>query len=472
MDKTILSRAIDFIGPWLQYRYEQLEMPGFVVAIALEGKVEFNKAFGYANLERSIPMTVDHIFRIASHSKTFAATAIMQLAEKNLLSLDDTVVKYVPWLKEHKDARMKHITIRQLLSHSAGIIRDGNDANYWQVAVPFPNLEEFKKQFMESNLIVDNNSLMKYSNFGYTLVGCVIENVSGMSFNRYVQENILNTLGLTDTGPEFKETILPKLATGYSCRVIKKRRIPISDRIDTGAMSAATGFYSTSADMCNYFATHFVESDKLLSSESKKEMQRTQWRVNNSTENEEYGLGFCINYCGERRLLGHGGGFPGHITRTFFDPQAKLVVVVLTNCIDGEAQTMTKGIISVINHFEESDKKKDKSSNQGLQNFTGRFMELDGDLSIVENGNKFLAIGTNNWFPFKEDQRIGELDYVDDCTLRIERAHGFYSQGELVTFNRDNAGSIQSIRYAGCDMVPEAQYKLNIAKRHNLAMEV
>jgi D-alanyl-D-alanine carboxypeptidase len=471
VDKEVLSRAIDFISPWLQYRYEQLEMPGFVVAIAHDGKIEFNQAYGYANLEHKTRMTVDHIFRIASHSKTFAATAIMQLAEDKLLSIDDPVVKHVSWLNDHADARMKQITIRQLLSHSAGIIRDGSDSNYWQVSCSFPNQEQFKKQFMASSLIVDNNSLMKYSNFGYTLIGCVIENVSGNSFNQYVQDRILSPLNLDNTGPEFKEEILSKLATGYSCRIIDKQRIPISKQIDTQAMSSATGFYSTAADMCKYFAAQFIGTGKLLSDESKKEMQRMQWRVNNTKENEEYGLGFGIDYCGDRRLVGHGGGFPGHITRTFFDSQAKLVVVVLTNCINGEAKTMGKGIVSVINHFEESNKNMDKSSIERLQKFTGRFMELWGDLAIVENGNKFLAIGTNNWFPFNEDQRIGELDYFDDSTLKITRAHGFYSQGESVIYNRNGDESIQSIRYAGCDMLPEAQYKAHLIKSQNYVVQ-
>jgi D-alanyl-D-alanine carboxypeptidase len=447
-------------------------MPGFVVTIAHEGEVVFNQAFGYANLEQQTPLTVDHIFRIASHSKTFAATAIMQLAENKLLGIDEPVVKYIPWLKEHSDPRMTHVTLRQLLSHSAGVIRDGSDTNYWQVSVPFPDLEEFKSQFMESNLIVENNSLMKYSNFGYTLIGCVVEHVSGMPFNQYVQEKILDPLGLTQTVPEFKEEILPGLATGYACRIVRKQRLPISDRIDTKAMSSATGFYSTTTDMCKYFTAHFIGNQKLLSDESKKEMQRTQWHVNNSKSNEEYGLGFCVNYCGDRRILGHGGGFPGHITRTFFDPQANLVVVVLTNCIDGEARTMGEGIISVINHFEKSDKLADKSSVERMRKFEGRFMELWGDLAIVENGNKLLAIGTNNWSPFNDDCGIGELTYIDDCTLRIERAHGFYSQGELVTFNRNSDGSIQSIRYAGCDMLPEARYKTNVANQQRQVVEV
>jgi D-alanyl-D-alanine carboxypeptidase len=133
MFKEIVSQAVPFIDHWLQFRYARLEMPGFVVAISIDGKVEFLKAYGYADAEKGEPMTTDHVFRIASHSKTFAATAIMQLAEERLLHIDEPVAKYVSWLRDHKDHRMEKVTIRQLMSHSAGMIRDGKDANFWQL---------------------------------------------------------------------------------------------------------------------------------------------------------------------------------------------------------------------------------------------------------------------------------------------------------------------------------------------------
>jgi len=463
MKNQVLKRAISFIDSWLRYRYERLEMPGFVVAIAHNGQVQFSKAYGYANLEQREAMTTDHVFRIASHSKTFTATAIMQLAQENLLSIDDPVAKYVPWLGEHPDSRMKTITVRQVMSHGAGIIRDGIDGNFWSLKHPFPDSARFKSEFAQADLILENNTQMKYSNIGYSLLGCLVEEVAGVPFNLYVEKKILEPLSLSDTGPEFRKDVLPKMVTGYTRRDLEKQRLPITQEIDTGAMSAATGFYSTAADMCTYFDAQFVKSGKLLQDDSKKEMQRTQWRLKNSPENQEYGLGFGIDYAGGRRLFGHGGGFPGQITRTFCDPKTKIVVVVLTNCIDGEAYAIGKGIWGVINHFETSAEAADPASIGQLRKFEGRFMNLWRDVNIVESGKHLIALDPNTWYPFGKDQPIEKLECIDDCVLKIESTEGYRSEGELVKYNFDDDDTVKSIRYAASDMWTEAQYNKLLA---------
>ena len=463
MNRQALERAISFIDTWLPYRFERLEMPGFVVAIAHDNEILFEKAFGLANIERGTPMSTDHIFRIASHSKTFAATAIMQLAEKKLLNIDECVVNYVPWIREHRDPRINNVTIRQLMTHSAGIIRDGLNANYWALAESFWTEQQFKEELLKALLVFDNNRQMKYSNVGYTLLGTVIEQVSGQSFKSYVQANIIEPLNLEQTGPDYDEAMLDKSVTGYSRRDVEKQRLPLTQKIDTMAMSSATGFYSTAADMCKYFAAHFVGSGKLISDESKKEMQRPQWAVQNSLERESYGLGFCLVNAGARKTFGHGGGFPGQITRSLCDPKDKLIVIVLTNCIDGEAKTMAKGIYAVIDQFVKSAQHKDNASLEQLRRFQGRFMNLWSELDIVENGGNLLAVHPNSWTPFGKDQDIEKLVRVDDCTLKVEYADGYSAEGETVKYEFEDS-LVKSIKYAGTDMLPEAEYNKAVAR--------
>lgn len=466
MKNEVLERAISFIDSWLQYRYERLELPGFVVAIAHNGDMVFNKAFGYANLERAELMRTDHVFRIASHSKTFTATSLMQLAEQQVLHIDDPIIRHIPWLRDHPDSRMTKITVRQLMSHSAGMIRDGIDSNYWELTTPFPDLPELKRQLLRADLIFDNNTKMKYSNFGYALLGCLIEEVSGMPFNIYTQQKIIQPLNLCSTGPEFTDEIAPLLVTGYTRRSAEKHRLPITNYIDTRAMSSATGFYSTASDMCKYFQAHFAGSDKLLSDESKKEMQRLQWRLNNSKDNEAYGLGFAIDCFGKREVFGHGGGFPGQRTKTFCDSEAKLVVVVLTNCIDGDPRAMGKGIIaSIIDHFERSAEQSDAASIDELRRFQGRFMNLWSEINIVESGRKLIAIDPNTWAPFSDDQNIQSLERIDDRTLRITSSYEYYSEGEIVKYDFDDTGTVKSLVYAGADMLPEAAFNSTHARK-------
>lgn len=455
MNKQAREKAIAYIDSWLRFRYEKLDMPGFVLAIGDDTDVLFEQAYGYANLEQRDLMKSSNIFRIASHSKTFTATAVMQLAEAKQLSIDEPLVTYLTWLSQHRDRRMKRITARQLLSHSAGTIRDGHDANFWLMTNPFPDVDEFKRNVMDTELVLENNMQMKYSNFGYSLLGCLVEKISGIPFNRYASENIVQPLQLQDTGPEFDQAIAPKLVTGYSRTDSEKHRTPIEAHLDTRAMSAATGFYSTAADLCKYFQAHFPGSGQLLSDESKKEMQRAQWQTKNSQLGDAYGLGFMINNEGGRKLFGHEGGFPGQKTRTYCDAEGKLVVVVLTNCIDGDARSMGKGIVSIINHFETSAAKSDANSIDQLRRFQGRFINIWCDIDIVENGRGLIAVDPNSWCPLA-DERGEKLEVVDDATLRIGCADQYHSEGEPVLYNFGAGNKVGSIRYAGCDMLPEA----------------
>lgn len=464
MFKDVISQAVPFIDHWLQFRYERLEMPGFVVAIAIDGKVEFLKAFGHADEEQREPLTTDHVFRIASHSKTFAATAIMQLAEEKLLQIDEPVAAYVPWLRDHKDHRMEKVTIRQLLSHSAGMIRDGKDANFWQLTHSFHDLADFKKAIMASDLVLDTNKQMKYSNFGYALLGCVVEEVYGMPFGSYIQAKILQPLGLSNTTPEINAEMLPRLVVGYTRRGREKQRQPIEKNIDTRQMASATGFCSTAADLCKYFDAHFVGSKKLLTDESKKEMQRTQWKLKNSNIGEEYGLGFQIETVVDRKVYGHGGAFPGQRTKTLCEPNERLVVVVLTNCIDGEATFMARGIVTVLDHFQNSANRADSETIEQLRKFEGIYTSLWGDLAIVESGQNLIGVDPNTWYPFGRDQEVQVLELAGENRLKIAKAGGYYSEGEFAEFDFDFNGDVISIDYAGYNMLPEAEYSNEFAK--------
>lgn len=458
MNKKALSQAIDFIDSWLAFRYERDEIPGYIVAIAHKGEVVFNKAYGYANLEKNNRLTAEHIVRIASHSKTFTATSLMQLQEKGKLRIDDYAVKYLPWLKNHTDKRWQKVTIRQLMSHGAGVIRDGLESDYWQLGRPFPNEKELREEILEADLVMDNNTKLKYSNLGYSLLGLIIETVSGETYSKYVIDHIIKPLGLKNTGPEYIEAIKDKIVTGYTRRDVNKKRLPIA-QIDTQAMSAATGFYSTTEDLCNYFTAQMVGSKKLLDDESKKEMQRVQWHANtpHQQNHEDYGLGIEIEYVNKHRTIGHGGGFPGHITKSMADPKDELVVVVLTNCIDGPASWMAKSIYNVIDYFQQNSPSSKPKHN--ISHLQGRYMNLWSMVNIVVTGDKVVATYPDTWETLSKPE---ELIYVNKTTFKVEETDSFSSEGELVKFYVKN-GKVVSVDYNGSKMWPEEVWLKKIA---------
>ena len=133
-------------------------------------------------------------------------------------------------------------------------------------------------------------------------------------------------------------------ATGYTSLAYAAERIPF-DHVATGAMAAATGFSSTATDLVRWAAAHFQGDERILSDDAKRQMQRTEWTVEGAGE---YGLGLEVGTVGGRRVVGHSGGFPGFITRTWWDPVDRIAVSVLTNAVDGPASVLAEGILRFV----------------------------------------------------------------------------------------------------------------------------
>lgn len=451
MDRRCLNRALAYVDSWLRWRCPRADLPGCAVAVSWRGAVELAGAYGHADLDTGQPLAPDQVFRIASHSKTFTATAILQLVERGRLRLDDPVCTHLDWLKAHADHRARDVTVRQLLSHGAGMIRDGLDADYWQLGRRFPTARQLRDEVLEAELVTDPNVAMKYSNFGYGLLGMVVEAVSGRSFGSYMDEHVCGPLGLVSTAAEPGPDLDARCATGYTRRDPVDGRRPIP-AIDTRALAPATGFASTAEDLCRYFSAHFVGSRRLLSDTSKREMQRVQWHANRPGPGieQDYGLGLQLEKVRNRRTFGHSGGFPGFITRTFADPADSLVVAVLTNCSDGPASDIGRGIVKVIDKFCEHP----GTAARGMRRLEGRYVNLFGVVDLVAMGPGALAADPDSWNPFEDPDRL-EPEAAN--TLRVSDGGSFGNTGELVQFEVEG-GEVRGVRWTGASMWPEARW--------------
>ncbi|HEY9568815.1 MAG TPA: serine hydrolase domain-containing protein, partial [Thalassobaculum sp.] len=144
-----LKAALDYVPRWLEHQMRASEQPGCVIAIARRGRVVLERAFGVADLATGEPLTPRHRFRVASHSKTFTATGILRLREAGRLRLDDPAGDHVSGLHPQVAAA----TVGQLLSHSAGLIRDGLDAGQWQDRRPFLDTAELRAALAEAPVL-------------------------------------------------------------------------------------------------------------------------------------------------------------------------------------------------------------------------------------------------------------------------------------------------------------------------------
>jgi len=178
-------------------------------------------------------------------------------------------------------------------------------------------------------------------------------------------------------------------------------------------------------------------NDRLLTDKSKREMQHPLWTTG-ADDKARYGLGLSVTKVGEVDVFGHGGGYPGHITRTLVDPERRLVVSALTNAIDGPAAQLAEGLVRLLNLADS----KDRVEEAGLGRFTGRFANLWGITDFVLLGGRLYATDPTLANPAEEPQ---ELE-ADGDTLRVTGGNGYGSYGESYRFTFDANGAVESVR--------------------------
>jgi CubicO group peptidase (beta-lactamase class C family) len=446
MNDRALDTAVAFIDSWLAYRMRRVGIPGLSVAICRKKDIVFSRAYGLANIARAEPLSTNHLFAAASNSKMFAATAILQLAGQKKMQLDEPACSYVPWLKKHHDRRMQEITLRQLLSHGSGMIRDGLDNDYWLVKRPFPDAKMLRQRILSTELVLEPNTKVKYSNQGFALLGQVIEAVTGRPYPEYITKHIIKPLGLANTVADLSPVVEP-LVTGYG-PLVALRRTAIPRHGTTNAFAAAVGIHATPSDMCRFAAAHFFGNETLLTDITKKEAQRCQRAVTTGYDTgREFGLGFEVLRADDQRLVGHSGHMGGQQTATFFDPYGQVAVSVMANCKDAPIVEIIRGIFEALNFFSQY---AGKSASHRLARLNARLGNELGTVQIVATSGKIVAIDPDDWSPFGWAE---ELQYINPTTLKGVTEGNIFNEGELVqyTFKKDD---IQLVRYAGIAMKP------------------
>lgn len=347
-------------------------IPGAAFVLVKNGKVVFTQGYGYANLQKKIPVVPNKtVFRVASVTKIFTATATLQMVQSGKLKLHENVNRYLTRFKV-KDPYPQPVTLAELMTHSAGL-----DASVIGVAVHRPSqvvpLGAFLARHMPS-VVMPPGTVYSYSSFGIALVGYLVQKFSGMPYSAYIEGNILRPLNMPDSGFQLTPAMAARLATGYEYRQGRY----VAEPLDYFNIAPAAGLFSTASDMSHFLIAQMEDGRygkvRILRVATAKEMHRRQFAEDPRLAGRCFG--FYERYVNGYRAIGHGGNVRGFASLFMMVPKEHVGFFVVFN--RDESRFEGDLIHSFFNHFLPAKKNANQSkpvhlSKAELSKFTGSY---------------------------------------------------------------------------------------------------
>jgi CubicO group peptidase (beta-lactamase class C family) len=306
------------------------------ILIARDGQPIVSKSYGMANVELDVPNTPKTVFRLASLTKQFTAAGVMMLQERGKLNVNDPICKYLT----DCPTAWQPITIRHLLTMTHGIPGVTATEIGPLRGLPVPHeqwLEATKKKPLEFS----PGEKFRYANAGYTLLGFIIERVSGKPYGEFLQDNIFTPLEMKQTGYEDPLRIIKNRATGY--RQLPGDPVTNVPYAEIFALYAAGGIYSTTEDLLKWDKALYT--DKPLSRKSIEEMF-TPFR--DMYPGKGYAYGWWTSKKSDRQEVAHGGNLAGFITYIARFPSERVTVVVLSNNGRGSSGKISSVLSAIV----------------------------------------------------------------------------------------------------------------------------
>ena len=431
-DPDVLG-AERLFSAWLEAQIAYKGIPGVAVGVVSDQQLVWSKGFGFADVQGKRPMTPATLFRMASHSKLFTATAIMQLREQGKVRLDDPVSKHLPWfrLKSAGDDDGE-VTIEQLVTHSSGLPREAGD--HWSTN-QFPTGDEIRRLMADRPAAFPPATRWKYSNLAFSIAGMVVEAVSGEKWADYVQRHIFSPLGMTASSVDRNE---PGLTVPYG------RRMPDGSRavfpfIDARGMASATGISSNVEDMAKFVSAQFrrgkTAGAQILSSGSLREMHRV--RSVEETWTSGTAIGFGVSRIKDKTYVGHGGGYLGNTTNTLIQLDDRVGVIVLTNTNDSDPSGLARQLMATVGDAvakAAAPKPATVAWDPSWSRFAGLYRGAWADEQVVLMKDRLVLIVPNG--PNLDDPVT--LDPLGGGRFRFVAKTGGAEVGEIVRFVEEN----------------------------------
>jgi CubicO group peptidase (beta-lactamase class C family) len=270
----------------------------------------------------------------------------MQLVQQGNLSLEDPVSRHVPWFTPKDADPAQPIRVWHLLSHTAGLPREPPGTDWDELR--YPDESTIKASTAQTPLSLPTQTRLKYSNYGFTVAGELVTQVSGVPYARYLQERILQPLGMTNSLLLGGTETAPGLAVPYGRRLPSQAR-GVEAQINRKGVLSAGGLVTSVRDLSKWASLQFSEADDfqgpVLTGRSLREMHRPRFLLPDWSQG--WGIGWRLARGEKRAEIDHGGSLPGYKSRLLIDAASKVAVILLINADDGP-RTLASGVMKIV----------------------------------------------------------------------------------------------------------------------------
>ncbi len=425
---------------------DQLHVPGVALGIMVDGE-DHVAAFGVTNVNHPSPVETDTLFQIGSTTKTVTATAIMRLVENGQMELDAPVRTYLPNLRLHDEEVAAAVTVRHLLSHTAGWVGDyfsdtgrGDDA-----------LATIVLQMADLPQLTPLGTVWSYNNAAFYLAGRVIEAVTGKPYEAAARELVLEPLGLKQSFFFPEEVMVHSFAVGHN--VVDDAAQVATPWALARTANPAGGLASSAGDQLRYARFHLgdgtaQDGTRVLSPES---MALMQTPVTSAGVDREVGLSWFLGEIEGVRMVEHGGGTIGQISSFMFAPERQFALTLLTNADRGGELTASteKWALKHYLGIAQTDPVPESRSEQELAAYAGRYASSMTALDLTVQEGALVAAMSLHDYPADTPPPAPPPFRLAFCaTDRVVALDG-PMEGATAEFLRDNDGAIEWLRMGG-----------------------
>lgn len=454
-----------FVDGVINGQLRSADIPGATISIVKDGNVLLSKGYGYTDLANNTPVSAEKsMFRIASISKTFVFTAVMQLYEQGLIDLDKDINSY---LRDFKipETFAQPITMRHIMTHSTGF----EENNLGALILSNPDKVVSGRQELKQNIPRRVNSPgahSAYSNYAVRLAGIIIENITGQNFSEYIEENIYQPLDMTHSTfpqPPAAEHI-PYIMHSYqrvNGLMVDKGYEYVGDSAASGAMS------SSASDMANYMLAHLAfgqfNNQQILQRKTAQLMQSRLMPFDKELPSTLYG--FYQREVNQHRVIAHGGALRYSFSQILLDPQENLGIFV--SFAKKASRQAPVDFIEVFYDYYYPTNKNEQSSSFNLASdidrYRGNYKSWRSNTSTIE---KFASSLNNITVKIRDENSllVGNIPYIAIAKHRFKQLDG----DGIALFSENQQGEIYNLRFSQSTVTSFSKVSWYASVRFNL----